>query len=152
MTVQGLKIHAAVASDNPDWRAMWDSYCAFYETKMPEEVTRATWGRILDPQSSISCLIARCAHTGEAFGMCNYIIHANTWTLNDVCYLEDLYAHPHIRGTGVGRALIDRLVALGKENGWTRIYWHTRNNNAYARRLYDHYAKADDFVRYVVRV
>ncbi|HEY8263776.1 MAG TPA: GNAT family N-acetyltransferase, partial [Methyloceanibacter sp.] len=32
--------------------------------------------------------------------------------------------------------------------GWSRLYWHTRESNVAARRLYDKFAKADDFVRY----
>jgi hypothetical protein len=32
------------------------------------------------------------------------------------------------------------------------LYWHTRGNNATARRLYDTFIPADDFVRYVVTV
>jgi ribosomal protein S18 acetylase RimI-like enzyme len=64
------------------------------------------------------------------------------------CYLEDLYVDPVVRGHGIGRALIDDLVRLGRDNGWSRIYWHTRQSNEAARRLYDKFAKADDFVRY----
>src|SRR6516164_11315498 len=30
------------------------------------------------------------------------------------------------RGTGAGRALVEGLVALGKEQGWKRVYWHPR--------------------------
>jgi len=37
---------------------------------------------------------------------------------------------------------------LGRDNGWSRVYWHTRQSNEAARRLYDKFAKADDFVRY----
>jgi len=44
----------------------------------------------------------------------------------------------------LGRALIDDLVA----RGWARLYWHTRQSNDTARRLYDTYVDADAFVRY----
>jgi hypothetical protein len=37
---------------------------------------------------------------------------------------------------------------LARERGWSRLYWHTRAANATARKLYDKFAKADDFVRY----
>jgi len=32
--------------------------------------------------------------------------------------------------------------------GWSRLYWHTRAGNLAARRLYDAFVQADDFVRY----
>ena len=40
-------------------------------------------------------------------------------------------------------ALSDRARA----NHWSRLYWHTRSDNP-ARRLYDEFVKADDFVRH----
>ncbi|MCP5623905.1 GNAT family N-acetyltransferase, partial [Klebsiella pneumoniae] len=30
---------------------------------------------------------------------------------------------------------------------WSKLYWVTRMNNP-ARKLYDHYGEADDYVRY----
>ena len=52
------------------------------------------------------------------------------------------------RGHGIGRALIEDLLALARDRGWSRMYWHTNVSNQTARRLYDGFAKADDFVRY----
>lgn len=43
--------------------------------------------------------------------------------------------------------LIADLVDRAKVKGWSRLYWHTRESNP-ARRLYDEFTKADDFVRY----
>ena len=147
-----VAIAHAGPEDYPDWRAMWDGYCAFYQVTIPESVTQQSWSRICDPMSPVKALMARDATTGAPLGMCNYILHANTWTHGPVCYLEDLFAHPHVRGKGVGKALIDRLVELGKAQGWARVYWMTRENNATARRLYDRYVKADDFVRDMVKL
>ena len=36
---------------------------------------------------------------------------------------------PVTRGSGTGRALIEGLVELGKENDWRRVYWHTHEKN-----------------------
>jgi hypothetical protein len=46
--------------------------------------------------------------------------------------------------------LLQDLVVLARQNGWPKLYWHTRANNVTARRLYDSFTRADDFVRYVV--
>ena len=32
--------------------------------------------------------------------------------------------------------------------GWSQLYWLTRANNERARRLYDEFVQADNFVRY----
>jgi ribosomal protein S18 acetylase RimI-like enzyme len=55
-----------------------------------------------------------------------------------------------MRGNGVGRLLLQDLVVLARQHGWSTLYWHTRSNNTTARRLYDTFSPADDFVRYVV--
>jgi len=78
------------------------------------------------------------------------VIHENTSTLTPVCYLEDLFVDPKKRAGGVGRQLIDWLVAEMKVQGWSRLYWHTRENNYRARGLYDKYGPHSGFVRYVV--
>jgi ribosomal protein S18 acetylase RimI-like enzyme len=85
---------------------------------------------------------------GAVAGFTVCVLHPGSWTLTPACYLEDLFVDPEARGQGLGRALIDDLVRLGRDNGWSRIYWHTRQSNEAARRLYDKYAEADDFVRY----
>jgi GNAT superfamily N-acetyltransferase len=83
-------------------------------------------------------------------GMANYIIHENTWTLTPVCYLEDLFVDPARRAHGVGRQLIDWLLAETKEQGWSRLYWNTKENNYRARGLYDKYTPHSGFLRYVI--
>src|SRR6516225_3583464 len=55
---------------------------------------------------------------------------------------------PEARGTGAGRALVEGLVALGKEQGWRRVYWHTHENNYGARMLSDRLIPRTDYVRY----
>ena len=44
--------------------------------------------------------------------------------------------------------MIEDLIALARARGWSRLYWHTQAGNVPARRLYDSFVRADDFVRY----
>jgi len=81
-------------------------------------------------------------------GFSTAVLHEGTWTTAPTCYLEDLFVDPALRGGGVGRALIQNLIDLGRSRGWSRLYWHTQAGNATARRLYDSFVQADDFVRY----
>ena len=146
MTVTIRKIEAR---DEARWRTLWDGYCRFYERELNEAVTRHTWARILDPASPVYAIVAERAGEG-VIGMANYVIHENTWTLTPVCYLEDLFVDPSKRAAGVGKALIDWLVAQMKEQHWSRLYWHTRENNYRARGLYDKYTPHSGFLRYVI--
>ncbi len=83
-------------------------------------------------------------------GFANYVVHPFTWGEEDVCYLEDLFVAPDVRGRGAGRALIEHLIERAVAEGWSRLYWLTRAENETARRLYDRFCPADGFVRYTV--
>jgi GNAT superfamily N-acetyltransferase len=131
------------------WRALWDGYCAFYEREPSEPIARHAWERILDPQSPVYAIVAERGD-GHVIGMANYILHENTATLTPVCYLQDLFVDPAERAHGVGQQLIDWLVAEMQRQGWSRLYWNTRENNYRARGLYDKYTPHSGFLRYVV--
>jgi len=148
-TTDGVLIRSVEARDGAAWAEMWDGYMAFYQVSLSAEVTAATWARILDPTSPIKSLLATDAH-GGALGFANYVVHAYTWSDRPACYLEDLFVRPEARGRGAGRALIERLIALGGEQGWGRLYWMTRQDNRTARQLYDRFGTADGFVRYTI--
>src|SRR3984957_8300238 len=134
-----------VAADEAAWRELWSGYNAFYETTVPEAVTARTWQRILDPAAPIFGRLA--VVNDDVAGFSISVLHEGTWVVAPICYLEDLFVSPKIRGQGLGRMLIADLVDRAKSKGWSRLYWHTRENNP-ARRLYDEFSKADDFVRY----
>jgi GNAT superfamily N-acetyltransferase len=144
-----VTIRAALPSDEPTWREMWRDYCDFYRAHLSDEVTRRTWKRILDPDSQVMCIVAEVE--GKVYGFANCVVHENTWETQAVCYLEDLYVTPAARGRGVGSALIEWLRNAMRAEGWARLYWVTKSDNAQARRLYDRFIQADDFVRYVIR-
>jgi ribosomal protein S18 acetylase RimI-like enzyme len=57
---------------------------------------------------------------------------------------------PQVRGAGVGKQMIDWLVAEMKAHGWSRLYWSTRETNYRARALYDQYTPHSGFLRYVI--
>lgn len=139
-------IRMAEPRDEDRWRELWRGYLDFYHQPQDEAVTAGTWSRICEPGSGILCRVIEAE--GQLVGFAIAVLHPGTWTLAPVCYLEDLFVDPAARGRGFGRALIDDLLTLARERGWSRLYWHTQAGNATARRLYDTYVPADDFVRY----
>jgi GNAT superfamily N-acetyltransferase len=139
-------IRNLVASDYSTWRPLWDGYCSFYEVALAESITQRTWSLLTDARSKVGGRLA--VQDGKVIGFAHHVVHPTTWTASDACYLEDLFVSPAARGGGVGRALIDDLLALCDARGWSRLYWHTNADNHTARRLYDSYTPADPFVRY----
>jgi GNAT superfamily N-acetyltransferase len=144
-----VKVRPAEARDERRWRELFDGYCLFYERTPDEKLSTYTWRRILDPQVPVHAIVAETKGAG-VIGIANYLIHEHTLGTTPACYLGDLFVDPKERAAGVGKALIDWLVAQTRKHGWCRLYWHTRNTNYRARGLYDKFTKHSDFVRYTV--
>ena len=142
-----LTIRSAQPEDARQWLTLWRAYCAALGGAVSDTATNGLWERILVSDHPIGCLVARNFRM-ELVGLANYVLHPHTWSLQPVCYLEDLYVAPEARGHGAGRFLIEGLVALGRERSWRRIYCHTHGNNHAARALYDQLAPSTDYVRY----
>lgn len=136
--------------DEAAWRRLWSGYLTFYKEDVPETVTAGTWARILDPEIPMFGRLAE--YDGVLAGFTVSTLHPSSWTPGPNCYLEDLFVDTGARGRGVGRALIDDLLTLARKKAWSRLYWHTNAGNETARRLYDRYTKADDFVRYRIEL
>jgi GNAT superfamily N-acetyltransferase len=143
-------IRDALPTDEKAWRKLWAGYLAFYKVNLDPAVTDATWKRILDPASPVAMRVAE--KDGTLAGFAIHLIHPSTWVIDNDCYLEDLYLDAKFRGQGIGRALLDDLVELSRKNGWARLYWHTDEGNATARKLYDTYVETDGHVRYRMRI
>jgi GNAT superfamily N-acetyltransferase len=137
-----------IAPLQPEDRAAWEhlarGYKAFYNTPTPDEEYARAWTRLLN-QDGIHGLGAYL--DGELRGLAHYLFHAHTWAPS-VCYLQDLYTDPAVRGQGIGRALIEAVAAQARERGAARYYWLTQADNARARALYDQLAHHGGFVRY----
>ena len=85
---------------------------------------------------------------GKPVGLVHYIMHRTCWAVGDNCYLQDLYADPEVRGTGIGRALIEAVYAEADAAGAANVYWMTQDFNDTARRLYDRVARLTPFIKY----
>ncbi|HKL04427.1 MAG TPA: GNAT family N-acetyltransferase [Roseovarius sp.] len=135
------------SQDQSAWRALWTAYLEFYETTVPEDVYQTTFARLIDPDHTRQN--ALLAVQGETpVGLVHYIYHPHNWRIEEVCYLQDLYADPSVRGTGVGRALIEAVYNAADANGTPSVYWMTQDFNAEARKLYDRIATLTPFIKY----
>ncbi|MEO8241218.1 MAG: GNAT family N-acetyltransferase [bacterium] len=139
-------IRDAVPDDRAQWAVLWLGFLTFYETDLPQTITDHTWTRLMDPASPMKMRVAEDAGTLLAFAIHQH--HPSTWVIGDDCYLEDLFVDPAKRGHGLGRAMIKDLIALARARGWNRIYWHTNEDNATARKLYESIMPPDGHIRY----
>lgn len=145
--MSAITIRPLEARDHADWKRLWTAYLAFYETTVPEAVFETTWARLFDDgEFEPSGFIAEV--DGTAAGLVHYMFHRTCWSERNNCYLQDLYADPQVRGTGVGRALIEAVYAEADRREAAAVYWMTQDFNATARRLYDRIARTTPFIKY----
>ena len=147
-----LTIRPVAVADFEKWLVLWDGYNAFYgrsgPTKLDRAITDITWARFFATDEPVHALVAEA--DGQWLGLAHYLFHRSTTMVANTCYLQDLFTAPEARGRGVGRALIEAVADAARGNGSSRVYWHTHETNATARRLYDAVAKDTGFIVYRV--
>lgn len=142
-----LVVRPLSVSDRPAWGDLWTAYLAFYETSRPQEILDTYFTRLIgdDPQD-YNGLVAEL--DGKPVGLAHFLFHRHGWKTENVCYLQDLYADPAVRGCGVGRALIEGVYAAADAAGAPSVYWLTQHFNTEARKLYDRVGTLSPFIRY----
>ena len=142
-------IRSALPADEATWLKLWRRYCDSCGANIPEEVTRRTWTRILDPDSATMCIVAEV--DGQVYGFALCVVHEDTWHTQPVCCLLDLFVIPSARGRGIASAMIEWLRNATRAEGWAQLYWNARDDNELARKLSNRFARADRLSRYVIR-
>jgi GNAT superfamily N-acetyltransferase len=79
-------------------------------------------------------LLADCER--ECAGFAVFFATYSTFLAQPGIYLEDLYVKPHMRGKGVGSALLQRLARIAVERGCGRIEWGVLDWNESSIRFY----------------
>jgi GNAT superfamily N-acetyltransferase len=103
--------------------------------------------RFFDAREPVYALVADM--DGKLVGLTHYLYHRSTTRIELVCYLQDLFTDPALRGRGIGRLLIQAVKDTASEAGIKRVYWQTHETNSAGRLLYDKVANHAGFIVYV---
>ncbi len=141
VTIRGLQ-----AADYDAWLPLWRDYQKFYEADIPEETTRITWSRMLNPREPVFGALALTEN--RVAGIVHWLYHRTCWTIGNNCYLQDLFVALEHRGSGTGRKLIEHVYAAARTGGCAKVYWLTHESNTTAMLLYDRIATRTGFVHY----
>ena len=110
-----VTLRPVTADDHAAWLPLWQAYQRFYETRIDEAVSAVTWQRMLDTSEPTNAALAWV--DGKAVGMVHWIYHRSNWTVENACYLQDLYVDANQRGKGVGRQLIELVYDTARQAG-----------------------------------
>ncbi|HGM5582477.1 TPA: N-acetyltransferase family protein [Pseudomonas putida] len=144
--MSNVTLRPVTLEDHAAWLPLWQAYLRFYQTTLAEEVTANTWQRLLDPSEPTHSALAWV--DGKAVGMVNYIYHRSNWSIENSCYLQDLYVDGELRGLGIGRQLIEHVYATAKAAGCIKVHWLTHETNATAISLYEQVAERPGFIQF----
>ncbi|MEP1587133.1 MAG: GNAT family N-acetyltransferase [Tateyamaria sp.] len=142
-----LSVRPLSLMDRSQWGDLWAAYLAFYQTSRPKTIFDTLFERLMgnDPQD-FNCLVAE--RGGKLVGLTHFLFHRHGWRVENVCYLQDLYADQSVRGQGVGRKLISAVYEAADAAKAPSVYWMTQDSNAEARKLYDRIGTLTPFIKY----
>ena len=141
-----IEIRPVTASDQAVWLPLWQGYLRFYETELADAVTQSTWKRFLDPAEPTHAALAW--QDGKAVGLVHFIYHRSNWSIENACYLQDLFVDPALRGTGLGRKLIEHVYAKARADHCAKVHWLTHETNATGIQLYERIAERPGFIQF----
>lgn len=141
-----MNIRPVTKNDFNEWLQLWKGYQVFYKAAISDEITKTTFDRFQDAQEPVYCLVIENEEK-QLIGLVHYIFHRSTWTIENYCYLQDLFVDPKHRASGLGRKLIEAVYAEAEKNHCSRVYWLTQENNEQARMLYDRIADQTSTLR-----
>jgi len=130
-----LSIDRVGKPDLPELMPMMRAYCDFYRVDPSDEGLEALATSLIDNPAEGLQLIARL--DGTPLGFATIYWSWQTLYASRIGVLNDLFVVPASRGTGAGRALIERCRELCCEHGAEKLVWETAPDNTTAQRLYD---------------
>lgn len=124
-----MKIVPAVESDVP---AILDLIRGLAEYEKLSHVVSATEERLraslFGERPAAEVLMAHWED--ECAGFALFFPNYSTFLAQPGLYLEDLYVKPHLRGRGIGAALLTELAALAVARSCGRVEWAVLDWNA----------------------
>ena len=103
---------------------------AHLATATPQRLEAELFGE----RSACECLIGE--QDGETVGFAIFFHNFSTFLCRKGLYLEDLFVRPAARGTGMGKALLQRLAQIAVERGCGRFEWGVLQWNVAAQAFY----------------
>lgn len=132
MTIQCIR---AGRDDLDRIASLFDAYRVFYGRRSDPPSAHTFIAERFRGEDSVITLAVD--ETGSAVGFAQAYPFLSSVAMRPIWVLNDLYVREACRGQGIGRALLDDMVARGRAAGVARLELATEADNAVAQRLYE---------------
>ncbi|HEX7357568.1 MAG TPA: GNAT family N-acetyltransferase [Ignavibacteriaceae bacterium] len=130
-----ILIRAAKEEDTPAIFSLIKELAEFEKLSAQIETTENELHKTLFGENKfVEILIAE--YDKKIVGQAIFLKNFSTFLGKPGIYLEDLYVKPEMRGKGIGRALLDKIILLAKERNYGRVEWSVLDWNTSAIEFY----------------
>jgi len=127
------EVRVATPGDLADIGRLLHDFNVEYDTVTPgPAVIAERLGRLMSSGDTAVLLIG-----DGPDGLAVMRFRPSIWVEGLECYLAELYVVPELRGQGLGRALMDAVLAFARERGAGYIELNTGEDDVAARGLYE---------------
>jgi GNAT superfamily N-acetyltransferase len=144
-------IRKPLAADRPDWDRLYAGYADFYRVAQTAQMRDKVWSWLMDDAHPVEGRLAIGA-AGTPVGLVHFRPFSRPLSASTGGFLDDLFVAEEARGSGAADVLIEAVVAIGRERGWTVIRWITAEDNARARKVYDRLAVKTPWLTYDIKL
>lgn len=139
-------IRLLTQGDYDQWRRLYQGHADFYQVNLTTDGVQTKWPRLDDAGQVCYGLMAE--QSRQLIGFAHFRGMPSCLRRQMTGLFDDLFVLPENRSGGVAAALFRAAQAAAKAEVWDVVRWITRDNNCWARVLYNKLAGKTDWVLY----
>ncbi|GAA2977502.1 GNAT family N-acetyltransferase [Actinokineospora diospyrosa] len=114
-----------------------DKYYGDEMTESPEERERQTREILSGSEFKSARILIAFNMSNDAIGFASFSALWPAAGSSSSLYLKELYVRENHRTLGAGKALVQHLLKIATEQGYSRVEWTTDRSNGGAQKFYD---------------
>lgn len=128
------RIREAQASDLAQLTQLCIEHAAYERVSIESPSVSRLHTALFDQPIRLRAWVAECAD--ELIGYATATVDFSTWSAREFMHLDCLYVREDKRGHGLGRLLLDAVIAHADARNIAEVQWQTPDWNVDAQRFY----------------
>ena len=142
-------IRLAGERDREAWESLWRAWQSHMSGTVPDEATERSWRQMMAQDGRLSSLLA--FDGDEALGFAVVSRTPFAWTGEDILFLQDFFVSPHVRGRGIGTALLKAVYAHADAVKASQVFWMVDDDDPELQAFYARHSVRTLYHRYMRR-